>query len=85
MTGEINNWEEFYELFNIEQSGDTNFDVELTRSQVAKASQIYSKSTKQQYIVKDDDDGHEENKENKVIVLHHVTTGEDIRVSIEEI
>ena len=55
MTGEINNWEEFYELFNIEKSGDTTFDMEVTRSQVAKASLAYSKSTKQQYIVKDND------------------------------
>ena len=55
MTGEINNWEEFYELFNIEQSGDTTYDIEVTRSQVAKASLAYSKSTKQQYLVKDND------------------------------
>ena len=85
MTGEINNWEEFYELFNIDTSGDTNYDMEITRSQVAKASLAYSKSTKQKYVVKDNDDNQEESKENRVIVLHHVVTGEDIRVSIEEV
>ena len=56
MTGEIHNWEEFYELFNIENSGDATFDMEVTRSQVAKASLAYTKSTKQQYIVKDNDE-----------------------------
>ena len=90
VTGEIRNWDQFYDMLNIGQQKDCNEDnnnntITMSTSLVQEATKAYTGKTKLQYIVMEDNarDQSEENKGN-TIDLHNVETGETIKITVKE-